>query len=589
MPSTTALFTGLTGLNVNARRLDVIGNNIANVNTTAFKSARMMFESLAPRNFSLGSQPNESSGGTNPNQVGLGAMVAGVQKNFSNGAITTTGVTTDIAIDGEGLFAVDLAGERLFTRAGALQLDQLNQLTTIDGGKVLGFGIDENFNVVPGQLVDFQIPVGTMTIAEETENATFIGNLNASGAVATTGSTHDAGAFFLDAALTPGNHPTAGLDLTVGANDLYISDGLGGSTLAIDGGAGTILTVNGVEKGGTDLGRARFAFSATAVAGADAIGTSLGDFMDFLEEYMGLDNSNVGGENLGGRVSFDGATGVMTVTGNEGVDQQLLFESTHITASNNGAGSTQPFVMTQTGDADGESARTSLVVYDSLGSPLTVDLTMVLQSTTTGVGTTWTYIAESSDNAALDRIVGTGTLDFDFNGNLVSSSNSTFTVQRDNGAANPVTVEMQFQSEPGDLTALASTTSTIASTFQDGSPIGTLSSFVIGEDGEISGAFSNGINRTLGQIALAMFVNPEGLVDKGNNYFSVGLNSGDPLYATPLDFGSGRLIGGALEQSNVDLSEEFINLILTSTGYSAASRVITTTDELMDQLLVLAR
>ena len=88
---------------------------------------------------------------------------------------------------------------------------------------------------------------------------------------------------------------------------------------------------------------------------------------------------------------------------------------------------------------------------------------------------------------------------------------------------------------------------------------------------------------------MADFTNPEGLVDVGTNYFRVGPNSGSPVLATPGQFGTGRLIGGALELSNVDLSQEFINMIMASTGYSAAGRVITTTDELIDQLLLLAR
>ena len=125
--------------------------------------------------------------------------------------------------------------------------------------------------------------------------------------------------------------------------------------------------------------------------------------------------------------------------------------------------------------------------------------------------------------------------------------------------------------------------------FQDGSPIGTLTNFSIGETGLITGAFTNGLTRSIGQVAVGKFSNPAGLVDVGNNIFSIGPNSGDPIVTSPLDFGTGRLIGGALELSNVDLSREFIDMIVTSTGYSASSRVIQTTDELIDQLLVLGR
>ncbi|HWB20126.1 MAG TPA: flagellar hook-basal body complex protein, partial [Phycisphaerales bacterium] len=105
----------------------------------------------------------------------------------------------------------------------------------------------------------------------------------------------------------------------------------------------------------------------------------------------------------------------------------------------------------------------------------------------------------------------------------------------------------------------------------------------------ISGSFTNGLTRTIGQIAMAKFSNPEGLVDVGNNNFRVGPNSGTALITTPGRFGTGNVIGGALELSNVDLSQEFINMILASTGYSASSRVITTTNDLINQLLQIGR
>jgi flagellar hook protein FlgE len=290
---------------------------------------------------------------------------------------------------------------------------------------------------------------------------------------------------------------------------------------------------------------------------------------------------------LGGGVSF--AAGVITVDGNEGSDQELTLEAANLVATNNGAGINQPFVMQKTGDADGESVRTSFVVYDSLGSPITVDLTFVLQEAIAGTGTRWTFVAESSQSDALDRIVGLGTVEFDNNGNFVTSSNQAISIERGNGAVSPLTVSLGFASDANSISALTTANSTLAAVFQDGSAIGTLSSFAITETGRIEGAFTNGLTRTIGQIALAQFANAAGLVDAGNNAFRVGPNSGDPLVAAPLDFGTGRLIGGALELSNVDLSQEFVNMILASTGYSASARVVTTTDELIDQLLLLGR
>jgi flagellar hook protein FlgE len=149
-------------------------------------------------------------------------------------------------------------------------------------------------------------------------------------------------------------------------------------------------------------------------------------------------------------------------------------------------------------------------------------------------------------------------------------------------------MQLFFTSPTATVTAF-SQTSDLAATFQDGIPVGSLTSFSVGNNGIITGSFSNGLVRTVGQVVVAVFANPEGLVDDGGNLFSTGPNSGTPLVTTPGSLGAGRLVGGSLELSNVDLAREFIDLIQTSTGYSASSRVISTTDELLQQLLVLGR
>jgi len=587
MASTTAMFTGLSGLSANSRRLDVIGNNIANVNTTAFKSNRLLFSPTFSRNFSLGTAPSDVTGGTNPGQIGLGVSIAGTQRNFNNGSISATGVVTDVALEGDGFFIVDLAGERYFTRAGAFQRNENNDLVTISGARVLGYAVDSSFEIISGNLVELNIPVGTLTLAEATRNVVFNGNLNASGQEPTGGSVHASRAFF-----TLSGDPTSVMDgtedLTVAGNNLYIDDGAGGEFLAIEGGEGTIITLSGVEKGGKDVGTKSFVFSAAAVDGVDDYGSTMNDFVAFLQAALGLDSTVISGHDLGGGVAIN-TDGQIVITGNEGTVQDINIESADLVASSAGSGINQPFIWTRSNAADGESVRTSFVVYDSLGSPLTVDLTFVLQEAVDGEGTIWEFLAESTDNDALDRVVGLGVVTFDANGRYVSATNQAFSLIRGNGAVSPLTVSMNFDDGVDAITALTDATSNLAAVSQDGSPIGTLSSFSIGEDGIVSGSFTNGLTRNIGQIAIAKFSNPEGLVDTGNNLFSVGPNSGDAIVTSPLDFGTGRVIGGALELSNVDLSQEFINMILASTGYSASSRIISTTTELIDQLLILGR
>ena len=586
MASTTALFTGLSGLISNSRRLDVIGNNISNVNTTAFKSNRIQFTPTFSRNFSLGSAPSGSTGGTNPGQIGLGVTIAGTQRNFNNGAIGATGVATDVAIEGDGFFIVDVAGSRAFTRSGNFVRNPQNELVTQSGARVMGFSVDEQFNVIEGDLVALSVPVGTLTLAEASRNVIFNGNLNASGTVGSTGSVHQGRAWFSDAAMTI--PATSATDLTT--EDVWMSDGAGGSVLAFDSSTNPkTLTLSGVEKGGKDLETHAFAFSASAVAGTDGFGTTLGDFTAYLEDILGVDNSAVGvSSNLGGSVTIN-AGGQLVIQGNEGTVQELGLETADFVVTAAGGGSGQPLVLTKTGSATGESVRTSFVVYDSLGTPLTIDLTFVLQATAASGGTTWQFVAESNDNDAAARLIGLGEVKFDASGRFLGATNQAFSITRTNGAVSPLTVNMDFNSGADAVSSLTDSASNLAAVYQDGSSIGTLANFSIGEDGTIAGSFTNGLTRAIGQIALAKFSNPEGLVDGGDNVFRTGPNSGTPLVAKPRDFGTGRLVGGALELSNVDLSQEFINMILASTGYSAASRVITTTDELINQLLALGR
>lgn len=591
MASMTAMFSGLSGLSSNAQRLDVIGNNIANVNTTAFKSSRIQFAPTFSRNFSLGTTPGASTGGSNPVQVGLGTSIGGTQRSFANGTISATGVTTDLAIEGDGFFVVQFGGERFYTRAGSFERNAQNDLVTLQGARVMGHPVDSQFNIQRGQLVELNIPVGSMTLAEATREVGMNGNLNASGTIATTGSVHTgapmlAGPDPLSATPMLGNE-----NLVTGTNHLY-REGDPDPVLAIEAGANTVITVNGIEKGGQDLGTHTFGFMDAATAAARGIthyGATMNDFIAFLEQVTGLSDTELNGQNLNGGISID-ANGQIVINGNEGTVQDLRIVNAQITAtSDTDNGMATPFSFARDASADGESVRTSFVVYDSLGTPLTVDLSFVLQETTPGGGSTWMFLAESMDHQALGRIVGQGVVRFDSDGQLIDSTDPSITIARSNGATSPFTFSLSFDSGADSVSALTDHQSSISATSQDGSPIGTLSNFAIGNDGVITGAFTNGLTRTIGQIALAKFTNPEGLVDVGNNLFRGGVNSGSAVITTPGDFGTGRVIGGALELSNVDLSQEFINMIMASTGYSASSRVISTTNELIQQLLVVGR
>jgi flagellar hook protein FlgE len=182
--------------------------------------------------------------------------------------------------------------------------------------------------------------------------------------------------------------------------------------------------------------------------------------------------------------------------------------------------------------------------------------------------------------------VGTGLITFDGEGNLVSVTNSTVSIDRRNVPSNS---PLEFQLDFTQMSGLAEESSTMAASRQDGSPPGTLTSFTIGEDGIIRGVFDNGIARDLGQVRLARFTNPAGLEQRGQNLYATGTNSGLPVEGDPGENGLGSLIAGAVELSNTDIGQNLIDLVLATTQYRGNTRVITTAQQLIDELLNLRR
>src|SRR5215218_1862110 len=161
MALTSTLYTGLSGLDVNQTRLGVVGNNIANVNTVAFKASRALFKPQFYVTDSSGTPADGDFGGSNPSQRGLGAVVATIEKDFGAGSIEPTGKPTDLAIEGDGFFVVQGTDQK-YTRDGSFNLNEASQLVTTDGAFVQGYGVDADENVQLGQLQDITIPIGTL-------------------------------------------------------------------------------------------------------------------------------------------------------------------------------------------------------------------------------------------------------------------------------------------------------------------------------------------------------------------------------------------------------------------------------------------
>jgi len=280
----------------------------------------------------------------------------------------------------------------------------------------------------------------------------------------------------------------------------------------------------------------------------------------------------------------------MQFTSNRGVDNavDVTLSSFQLTRATDGVIETAaiPFSVSTVGD--GESAVADFVVFDSLGIPLNVRVTTVLE-TKTGTSTVYRWYADSEDNDPITGSaisIGTGTITFDQGGNVITTTTGTASIDRRNvSSASP----LQFALDFSQVSGLAAESSSIAASFQDGSSAGTLSSFIITESGNLRGVFSNGKTRDLGQIRLARFANNSGLEQLGQNMFSTGVNSGLAIQGNPGERGIGSISAGAVELSNTDIGQNLIDLILASTQYRGGTRVITSVQQLLDELLNLRR
>jgi flagellar hook protein FlgE len=333
--------------------------------------------------------------------------------------------------------------------------------------------------------------------------------------------------------------------------------------------------------------------------------TTVGEFLQFLSTASGIQPSstsgdpdsippsdnNIAGESglltSGGRVTSDGR---IRMVSNNGTGNAVTISSSGFQlASPDGTTMSPNMGFSSVQEAVGQSASSDFIVYDSLGIPLNVRLTTVLESRDANTAT-YRWFADSGDNDPTgpdDQIaVGTGLITFDGEGNLVTANSPTVTLdRRDIPSSNPLVFDLDFSQVSG----FAAENSNIAASRQDGSSVGTLTTYSVGEDGSIQGVFSNGIARTLGQVRLARFANAGGLEQRGQNMFGVGFNSGLPVEGDPGEVGLGGILSGALELSNSDIGENLIDLVLASTQYRANSRVISTSQQLLDELLNIRR
>jgi flagellar hook protein FlgE len=811
----SALTTAQTGLSAAETKIDVVGNNLANAQTVAFKESDIVFATQFLQTFSLGSAPTAANGGTNPKQTGLGVQVAEITPDFSQGTIELSGNASDLAIQGDGFFIVEsTGGEQLYTRAGIFKTNAANELVTPDGGRLLGYGIDDEFRIQESGLVPLEIPLGAAASAQATTQVRIEGNLTPTAEVADTaqviesavlgdasipqadiagvtigpapvpsvgslsinhvegGGTHPEGAIYqykfvyVDSSGTEAG-PSSQVSVTVPAGDTLANNTIQLNSLppatgsysdvriyrTVDGGSDFFLLGNAAAGGNfiddnsgvlsTPLNEnqltGNYGYMITYAAAGhqesrpsplmgpinvingrvqiDSLPTpptpGLGDtFPPYTDvkiyrnlanspdtyylvgtgtagqsftdnrtdaEISDLSNPSNGQLDLDGpkltnstllvnvirrtgytyeqvfpegTLSFNHTKGerVLGVQEFEITDQttvqellEFMNEATGVLSpgddplnpiptsvnripgesgtlsagavlndgrirfvSNNGDVNAVDLplsafsVAAATGDtinpnlgfsevqeARGQGAIADFVAYDTLGVPLNVRITTVLEEIN-GTNTVYRWYAESADNDSLNPAtvaLGTGRISFDGQGDFIDVTNELVSLERRNS---PAFSPLEFKLDFSPMSGLASEEPQMTVARQDGSPPGTLTDFVIGEDGLVQGVFDNGTTKDLGQIRMAKFANPNGLEQRGQNMYANGINAG-LSFANPGEDGAGALAAGALELSNSDVGRNLVELVLASTLYRGNTRVINTAQELLDELMNLRR
>ena len=219
MGLSSALTTALTGLNAAETQIDVAGNNLANSQTVGFKASDVVFATQFLRTLSQGSAPADNTGGTNPRQMGLGVQVVAITPDFSQGTIGVSSSPSDLAIQGDGFFILEgNQGEQLYSRNGQFKTNSQNELVASTGHRLLGFGVDENYDLQATQLVPLTIPLGGAAAAQATENVYLNGNLTPTGDVATTAEVIESGVLGNGAVPRPDvNDPAGPMKVNVAA------------------------------------------------------------------------------------------------------------------------------------------------------------------------------------------------------------------------------------------------------------------------------------------------------------------------------------------------------------------------------------
>ena len=677
-----SMFSGVSGLKGHQTRMDVVGNNIANVNTTGFKASRVTFADMISQNLSGAAAPNGTLGGVNPKQIGLGMSVASTDLIYTNGSVQQTGKNTDVAISrGNGLFVVSKGDQKYYTRNGAFEFDAQGNLTIPSTGLYVQGYMANGGEVTPSgeNTTKIQIPAGKSMEATSTISASYTKNLNATtpgydvanvlvkyadGTSGTTNSytptetgklvlTMSTGRkIYLDStapAQTVGSAATGTLYSSTISNVTATTTGKVDAELSLDPNNSSSpkaisgVTVPVVRTGTTAFDSGTYAYGdAYNISGKitgivssppsdvkltlDANNTispgtvvtvtvpkptsftyKIGDTytgqlkITSLTPQQGATvttadgNSAVLSAALGTPITSAAATYAHTGNAADGTITAITRESTY---EYGGKKVSTISLNTKTGTSIGgligkeynrndtfyPSVTTLVTVYDSLGAAHSIPVVFTKASNnkwTMSLGTGGdTYSITEKDGTTTNVTLTKSDLLFDTTGGYISGS-ASLNLTYGNGAA-----QQQVSMNLAAVTQYAGT-STVSAT-SDGNAAGTLSSVSIDSSGVITGTYTNNVRRVEAQIAMAQFNNPSGLTKMGGNLYQESNNSGTRTVSGASDIGT-ELTTSALEMSNVDIADQFSDMIITQRGFQSNSKIITVSDEMLETLINMKR
>jgi len=646
-----SLMSGVSGVKGHQTLLDVVGDNISNANTAGFKKSSVNFQELMSQTEKSATAPGAEKGGTNPNQVGLGMSIGSVIVDHSQGNINYTGAKGDIAIEGDGFFVVEQGTNKVYTRAGAFILDGNGDMVQSGSGfRLQGFTMsDDPLNpgtkIVGTDLADINIPVGQKIPAKATTTVGFRCNLDSRmgtilpmglsandvvfqgniGDVQYDSITFSEGATtanFLTATFTTaagtqipvnfeitGVNPTFGLPILADAS-ANLDGALGDETIRFDDTTGRISVVSGA---GTVLwtGDLGAALDYQVVNVNDGSGGTL----QYLAQF---DDLASGGRRivLVGQGAFTAAdpadpdiiamervtldleadddgtfivpAGTQVTLGGTANPQDVDVASTTLGM---GIALVQDGTTIKSFDLQTASLHsTKFNIFDGQGNSYTLETSWEKVD-----NNVWRWRAWLPDTPGISLSDNTGLVEFNPSGLVdYGTGASTITVNFASLGAPDSQILLDFTGQamgvsPTDAITQFGSSFTTKEYFQDGYRMGVLQDYSVGSDGVIRGVYDNGQTQSLYTIALAVFSNPSGLEKMGSGAYRDTANSGIPQILKPMEGGAGNLAGKSLEASNVDLTSEFVNLIKAQRGFQASARVITTSDQILEELMNLKR